>query len=63
MPGMSDLQREAVSFDEKYTRVLGSYVVEGDVFFHFMYDIDENGKADNIEILCEMPNNYAIERR
>lgn len=54
-------QRGAVSFDEKYTQVSGSYAVEGDAFSPFMYDIDEDGKADKIELLCEVSNNYAIE--
>lgn len=54
-------QRGAVSFDEKYTQVSGSYAVEGDAFSPFMHDIDEDGKADKIEILCEVSNNYAIE--
>lgn len=40
MTGMSDLQREAVSFNEKYTQVSGSYAVEGDAFSPFMYDKD-----------------------
>ncbi|MBD5472902.1 MAG: leucine-rich repeat protein [Lachnospiraceae bacterium] len=54
-------QREAVSFNEKYTQVSGSYAVEGDAFAPFMYDIDEDGKADKIELLCEVSNNNAIE--
>lgn len=54
-------QRETVSFNEKYTQVSGSYAVEGDAFSPFMYDIDEDGKADKIELLCEVSNNYAIE--
>ena len=54
-------QGEAVSFDEKYTQVTGSYAVDGDAFSPFMYDIDEDGKADKIEFLCEVSNNYAIE--
>lgn len=54
-------QREALSFNEEYTQVSGSYAVEGDAFSPFMYDIDEDGKADKIELLCEVSNNYAIE--
>lgn len=49
------------SLNEKDKPVSESYAVEGDAFSPFMYDIDEDGKEDKVELLCEVSNNYAID--
>lgn len=54
-------ESETESLNEKDKPVSDSYAVEGDAFSPFMYDIDEDGKEDKIEILCEVSNNYAID--
>lgn len=54
-------ESETESLNEKDKPVSESYAVEGDAFSPFMYDIDEDGKEDKIEILCEVSNNYAID--